>query len=74
MAGGLPPKGSPGSSVRMRLYPPFDSRSLPDAPCGKLDFGRGEISDRLNHPVDPLSGDTKHLRDLSHANEVMGHG
>jgi hypothetical protein len=58
----------------MLLYPRLDSRSLPNAPCGQLYLGKGEISDRLNHPVDPLSGDAQHLRDFSHAYEVMSHG
>jgi hypothetical protein len=58
----------------MLLYPRLDSRSLPNATCGQLYLRTGEISDRLNHPVDPLSGHAQHLRDFSHAYEVTSHG
>jgi len=58
----------------MFLNPRLDAPSPPNATCGQLYLGRGKISDRLNHPVYPLSGNAQHLRDLSHAYEVMSHG
>jgi hypothetical protein len=64
---GLTLRRSSGPTVWMLLCPRLDSRSFPNAPCRQLYLGRGEIGDRLNHPVDPLSGDAEHLRDLSDA-------